>query len=84
MAAEERDGMIIGIEAPIYLKYNFTAGAAPTRFLTQSPPGRRPATPRSPWPTMLSFILIAPMRLPLSMLPPIRPSHTSSQYLSRL
>ena len=25
--AEERDGMIIGIEAPIYLKYNFTAGA---------------------------------------------------------
>jgi uncharacterized OB-fold protein len=26
---------ITGIEAPVYLKYNFTAGAAPTRFLTQ-------------------------------------------------
>ena len=33
--AEERDGMIIGIEAPIYLKYNFTAGKAPARFLQQ-------------------------------------------------
>lgn len=27
--------MITGIEAPIYLKYNFTAGAAAARFLTQ-------------------------------------------------
>lgn len=27
--------VITGIEAPIYLKYNFTAGAAPTRFLTR-------------------------------------------------
>ena len=26
---------ITGIEAPIYLKYNFTAGAAPARFLSQ-------------------------------------------------
>lgn len=27
--------VITGIEAPIYLKYNFTAGAAAARFLTQ-------------------------------------------------
>ncbi len=27
--------MITGIETPIYLKYNFTAGAAAARFLTQ-------------------------------------------------
>lgn len=27
--------MITGIEAPVYLKYNFTAGAAAARFLTQ-------------------------------------------------
>ncbi|KZX56622.1 hypothetical protein A3709_05480 [Halioglobus sp. HI00S01] len=27
--------MITGIEVPIYLKYNFTAGAAPARFLSQ-------------------------------------------------
>lgn len=33
--AEEKDGMITGIEAPIYLKYNFTAGASPARFLVQ-------------------------------------------------
>ena len=32
--------MITGIEAPIYLKYNFTAGAAPTRFLTQLKKGK--------------------------------------------
>jgi len=32
--SEERE-MITGIEAPIYLKYNFTAGAAAARFLTQ-------------------------------------------------
>ena len=32
--SEERD-MITGIEVPIYLNYNFTAGAAPSRFLTQ-------------------------------------------------
>jgi hypothetical protein len=32
--SEEQD-VITGIKAPIYLKYNFTAGAAPTRFLTQ-------------------------------------------------
>ena len=27
--------VVDGIEAPIYLKYNFTAGLAPTRFLSQ-------------------------------------------------
>ena len=32
--SEEKE-MITGIEAPIYLKYNFTAGAAAARFLTQ-------------------------------------------------
>lgn len=32
--SEEQD-MITGIEAPIYLKYNFTAGRAPARFLSQ-------------------------------------------------
>ena len=31
----EQQEPVTGIEAPIYLKYNFTAGAAPTRFLTQ-------------------------------------------------
>ncbi len=31
----ENTDVITGIEAPIYLKYNFTAGAAPARFLTQ-------------------------------------------------
>lgn len=31
---------ITGIEAPIYLKYNFTAGAAPARFLTQVKEGK--------------------------------------------
>ena len=31
----EENEMITGIEAPIYLKYNFTAGAAAARFLTQ-------------------------------------------------
>jgi uncharacterized OB-fold protein len=31
----EEQEMITGIEAPIYLKYNFTAGAAPARFLSQ-------------------------------------------------
>ena len=30
--SEEKD-MITDIEVPIYLKYNFTAGAAPARFL---------------------------------------------------
>lgn len=29
------DGNVTGIEAPIYLEYNFTAGAAPSRFLAQ-------------------------------------------------
>ena len=47
--SDESD-IITTIEAPIYLKYNFTAGAAPTRFLTQlkkrqvdwaEPPGTR-------------------------------------------
>lgn len=32
--SEQQDN-IKGIEAPIYLKYNFTAGAAPARFLQQ-------------------------------------------------
>jgi uncharacterized OB-fold protein len=32
--SEEQD-VITGIEAPIYLKYNFTAGKAPARFLSQ-------------------------------------------------
>jgi len=32
--SEERD-MITDIEAPIYLPYNFTAGKAPARFLSQ-------------------------------------------------
>lgn len=31
----EQQDSITGIEAPIYLKYNFTAGAAPARFLQQ-------------------------------------------------
>ena len=31
----EHQEAITGIEAPIYLKYNFTAGAAPARFLSQ-------------------------------------------------
>ena len=31
----EEQEMITGIKAPIFLKYNFTAGAAPSRFLTQ-------------------------------------------------
>ena len=31
----EEQEVITGIEAPIYLKYNFTAGAAPARFLSQ-------------------------------------------------
>ena len=31
----EENEVITGIEAPIYLKYNFTAGAAAARFLTQ-------------------------------------------------
>ena len=31
----EEQEMITGIETPIYLKYNFTAGKAPARFLTQ-------------------------------------------------
>ncbi|MEM9254667.1 MAG: Zn-ribbon domain-containing OB-fold protein [Pseudomonadota bacterium] len=37
--SEEND-VITGIEAPIYLKYNFTAGAAPTRFLAQLKHGK--------------------------------------------
>ncbi|MCB1703838.1 MAG: Zn-ribbon domain-containing OB-fold protein [Halioglobus sp.] len=32
--SDEQD-VITGINAPVYLKYNFTAGAAPSRFLTQ-------------------------------------------------
>jgi uncharacterized OB-fold protein len=36
---EERE-MITGMEAPIYLKYNFTAGEATTRFLDQIKIGR--------------------------------------------
>lgn len=32
--SDEQD-VITGIKVPIYLKYNFTAGAAPARFLTQ-------------------------------------------------
>lgn len=32
--------MITDIEAPVYLKYNFTAGEAATRFLTQVKQGR--------------------------------------------
>ena len=32
--------IITGIEAPVYLKYNFTAGAAPTRFLAQVKEGK--------------------------------------------
>ena len=31
----EENEVITGIEAPVYLKYNFTAGAAAARFLTQ-------------------------------------------------
>ena len=31
----EEQEMITGIETPIYLKYNFTAGKAPARFLIQ-------------------------------------------------
>lgn len=31
--------VITGIKAPVYLKYNFTAGAAPARFLTQMKKG---------------------------------------------
>lgn len=31
----EESEMVTGIEAPIYLKYNFTAGAASARFLVQ-------------------------------------------------
>jgi uncharacterized OB-fold protein len=31
----EENEMITGIEAPVYLKYNFTAGAAAARFLTK-------------------------------------------------
>jgi len=31
----EEQEMITGIEAPIYLQYNFTAGTAPARFLSQ-------------------------------------------------
>ena len=37
--SEEKE-MITGIEVPIYLNYNFTAGAAPTRFLTQLKEGK--------------------------------------------
>jgi uncharacterized OB-fold protein len=36
---QERE-MITGMEAPIYLKYNFTAGEATTRFLDQIKIGR--------------------------------------------
>lgn len=37
--SEERE-MITGIEVPIYLKYNFTAGEATSRFLGQIKQGR--------------------------------------------
>ena len=37
--SEEQD-MITGIEAPIYLQYNFTAGTAPARFLSQVKKGK--------------------------------------------
>lgn len=37
--SEEND-MITDIEAPVYLKYNFTAGAAAARFLSQIKQGR--------------------------------------------
>ena len=41
MSEENTESEVItGIEAPIYLKYNFTAGAAPTRFLTQLKKGK--------------------------------------------
>ncbi|MDC0361514.1 Zn-ribbon domain-containing OB-fold protein [Halioglobus sp.] len=36
----EENEVITGIEVPIYLKYNFTAGAAPTRFLSQLKEGK--------------------------------------------
>ena len=32
--SESQDN-VTGMEAPIYLQYNFTAGRAPTRFLTR-------------------------------------------------
>jgi hypothetical protein len=32
--SEEQEAVTV-VEVPIYLKYNFTAGAAPARFLTQ-------------------------------------------------
>ncbi len=32
---DKENGLIDAIEAPIYLKYNFTAGSAPARFLSQ-------------------------------------------------
>ena len=31
----EENEVITGIEVPIFLKYNFTAGASPTRFLAR-------------------------------------------------
>ncbi len=37
--SEEQDVVTV-IQAPIYLKYNFTAGAAPARFLTQLKKGK--------------------------------------------
>ena len=37
--SEEQD-VVTGIEVPIYLKYNFTAGAAAARFLTQVKRGK--------------------------------------------
>ncbi len=36
----DENEVITGIEAPIYLKYNFTAGAAPARFLAQVKEGK--------------------------------------------
>ena len=32
---DEPEDMITGIDVPIYLQYNFTAGSSPARFLTQ-------------------------------------------------
>ena len=36
----EQTEMITGIEVPIYLQYNFTAGRAPSKFLAQPQEGR--------------------------------------------
>ncbi|MDG2412096.1 MAG: Zn-ribbon domain-containing OB-fold protein [Halioglobus sp.] len=43
----DENEMITGIEVPIYLKYNFTAGAAPARFLSQLKEGKLTGQSRS-------------------------------------